>query len=309
MLGSGPFALAAGPDGTAPALPASVKSLPEPGLQNLFVLGANLFCGSAPEGEEGFASLARLGVKTILTVDGAKPDVAAAHKFGMRYLHIPHGYDGISTNTQAALVKAAQSAPGPIYIHCHHGLHRGPAAAAVICMANQGWSPAEGEALLKAAGTGSNYTGLYRTVRDFHPPAPEQLRAQPGVFPEQAEISGLIDLMVAIDERWDLLKAVRKAGYKTPPRHPDLQPAHEALILREHYREAQRLDEAARRGSDFLQRLRAAENASAELEDLLRTEPAAKSPALLDARFDAVAQACSACHKKYRDPAGISFHP
>ena len=33
--------------------------------------------GSSPEDESGFASLAKLGVKTIVSVDGAKPDVAA----------------------------------------------------------------------------------------------------------------------------------------------------------------------------------------------------------------------------------------
>ena len=29
------------------------------------------------------------------------------------------------------LARAARTLPGPIFVHCHHGMHRGPAAAAV----------------------------------------------------------------------------------------------------------------------------------------------------------------------------------
>src|SRR5688572_16858773 len=90
-----------------------VKPLPDPaGVHNLFVLGTNVYSGSTPEGEEGFAALEKLGVKTIISVDGAKPDVALAKKYGMRYVHLPHGYDGISTNLQLHLVKVGEELPG-----------------------------------------------------------------------------------------------------------------------------------------------------------------------------------------------------
>ncbi len=66
-----------------------------PGLHNVYRLTEQLLSGSSPEGEEGFRSLEKLGVKTILTVDGARPDVALAHKHGLRYVHLPIGYDGV----------------------------------------------------------------------------------------------------------------------------------------------------------------------------------------------------------------------
>lgn len=232
--------------GAAKSTPPGVKALEAAGIHNLFALGTNVFSGSSPDGEEGFAPLAKLGVKTIITVDGAKPNLELAHKYGMRYSHIPHGYDGVGTNTQALLAKAAQTVPGPIFVHCHHGMHRGPAAAAVICMANNGWTPAQGEAWLRTAGTGGNYVGLYQTVREFRPPTAEQLSALPSEFPEAINVSGLVDMMVEIDERWEHLKAVRKAGYQVPKEHPDILPAHEVVILWERYREAQLLPESAR---------------------------------------------------------------
>src|SRR5262245_25023905 len=49
-------------------------------LHNVFRVTTNLFSGSAPESEAAFAEIARLGVKTVLSVDGSKPSVELAHK-------------------------------------------------------------------------------------------------------------------------------------------------------------------------------------------------------------------------------------
>src|SRR5437868_1319905 len=122
-----------------------IKPINAHGIENAYALSRNLFSGSAPEGDEGFDALQKLGIKTIITVDGALPDVERAHAHGMRYIHLPHGYDGIPPQTQLQLIKAVETAGGPIYIHCHHGKHRGPVAAAVVCMAEKNWSPAEAQ--------------------------------------------------------------------------------------------------------------------------------------------------------------------
>src|SRR5262245_55603645 len=65
-------------------------------LPNAFRIHAKVMSGGLPAGEAAFAELAELGVKTIISVDGAKPDVMAAERHGLRYVHLPHGYDGIS---------------------------------------------------------------------------------------------------------------------------------------------------------------------------------------------------------------------
>jgi hypothetical protein len=282
--------------------------LEAPGLHHLFALAPDIYSGSSPEGDPAFEALAKLGVKTIITVDGATPDVERARKHGIRYVHLPHGYDGISTNVQQQLVKVATTLPGPFYVHCHHGRHRGPAAAAVLCLATRGWSSVQAEAWLGAAGTATNYTGLYQVVRDFHMPTTEQLDRLPAEFPETAKVSGLVDAMVGIDERWEHLKAVRASGYQAPNDHPDIQPANEAVILWEHYREAQRLADAAHHGTAFIERLKSAETEAREAERLLRAfaaTPAAGIRDQLDRSFDAMAKTCASCHKAYRDVAGI----
>src|SRR5688572_4281321 len=111
------------------------------GLHNVFKIDDRLYSGSSPDSDASFAELARLGVKVIISVDGSKPFVDLARKHGMRYVHLPIGYDGLPQQRIAELIKAAEGAPGPIYIHCHHGKHRGPAAVAAVCEGLRGWNP------------------------------------------------------------------------------------------------------------------------------------------------------------------------
>ena len=297
------LAFAAGSSSNRPA-PPGVKAVEAPGLHNVFTLGTIVISGSSPEGPQSFETLSALGVKTIITVDGAKPNVELARQFGMRYVHLPHGYDGIRPNLQLQLAKAGQSLPGPIYVHCHHGKHRGPTAAAILCMASNGWTPEQAETWLSVAGTATNYTGLYATVRRFKQPSPAQLSELSAEFVETAPVSGLIEAMVNVDERWEHLRAVQAAGYRPPKEHPDIDPADEAVILWEQYREAQRLPDAARHGMDFIERLEHAEIQAKEAERLLRifgTEPQRAVREQLDRTFTAMGKSCATCHKSYRD--------
>ena len=48
-----------------------------PSLRNLLHITDAIYCGGEPRTEEAFASLANLGVNTVISVDGAQPDVAA----------------------------------------------------------------------------------------------------------------------------------------------------------------------------------------------------------------------------------------
>ena len=106
-----------------------------PKLPNAYRLHPRVISGGQPEGEQAFARLKELGVKTVISVDGARPEVELARKYGLRYVHLPHGYDGVPDERASELAKAVRDLPGPVYIHCHHGKHRSPAAATVACVA------------------------------------------------------------------------------------------------------------------------------------------------------------------------------
>ena len=269
------------------------------GLHNVFSIGTNLFSGSSPDDDAGFETLKKLGIKTIISVDGAKPDTERAHAFGMRYIHLPHGYDGIVKKTQLELAKAAQVSEGPIYVHCHHGKHRGPAAVAIMCMADKGWSSTQAENWLHAAGTATNYTGLFSAICDFQPITADELKSIPTTFPASQQISGLVDAMVEIDHRFENLKSIRQAGFKTPPNHPDLVPSNEAILLMEHFRELQRTTDSKARGEKFLKALRESEVEAKSFEDLLKSSQPSRD--LLEKSFSSLANQCASCHKTFRD--------
>src|SRR5262249_9425334 len=154
----------------------STNPLQLPGLHNVFQITEKLYSGSSPEGDEGFSSLQKLGVKTIISVDGAKPDTERAHKYELRYVHLPIGYDGVPREQALRIAKAVRDLPGPIYLHCHHGKHRGPAAAAVAHLCLDDKCPVEAAlAVLKKAGTDPHYTGLYAAPVKLKRPSKEEL--------------------------------------------------------------------------------------------------------------------------------------
>lgn len=64
-------------------------------LHNAFVLTEKVISGGQPEDAAAFEELKKLGVKTIISVDGATPDVKLAKDHGMAYIHLPIGYDGV----------------------------------------------------------------------------------------------------------------------------------------------------------------------------------------------------------------------
>jgi protein tyrosine phosphatase (PTP) superfamily phosphohydrolase (DUF442 family) len=281
----------------APTNHAGFVRIEIPAIHNAFRVTDKVFSGSQPEGDEAFAAIAKLGVKTIISVDGSRPDIEAARKHGLRYIHLPFGYDGIPTNRVVELAKAVESQTGPVFVHCHHGLHRGPAAVAVICEATQNWTPTQAEAWMREAGTAADYAGLYRSATAFQRPTPAQLAAVKEL-PEVSKTSSLVEAMVVIDEHFSRLKLTQQAGWKTPPGHADITPEHEALQLWEQLREIARTDDAAQRSADYRTKLSAAEKAAESLRLALKSPDA---PTAIEVAFAKIGPSCAACHQQYRN--------
>lgn len=274
------------------------------GLHNVFRLNSHLYSGNGPEGDRSFESLKKLGIKTVISVDGAKPDLERAKKFGIRYVHLPIGYNGVPAEKALQIAKVVIELPGPIYIHCHHGQHRGPSAAAIALLCSDEKCRVEDAlAVLRSAGTDPRYTALFKSVKEFQRPTAEQLRNLPAELPESAKVVGMAQAMVTIDHSWDNLKKVRAAKWTAPPEHPDIDPVHEALQLVEGYRELQRLPEIARRPDEFRKFLNEGHEAAVELEQVLRGVNDKKEfdKEAAEKIFRRAGASCTQCHAKYRD--------
>jgi protein tyrosine phosphatase (PTP) superfamily phosphohydrolase (DUF442 family) len=268
-------------------------------LPNAVSLHNKVISGGLPEGDEAFQELERLGVKTVISVDGAKPDVAIAKKYGMRYVHLPHGYDGIPESRVQELAKAVHDLPGPIYIHCHHGKHRSPAAATVACVAAGLLEPKDALNVLTTAGTSNNYRGLYQSAESARRIDDAKLAALKGDFQETANLPPMAEAMVAMEHTHDHLKSIAAAKWKSPPDHPDLDPAHEALLLREHFTELLRTDSVQREPARFTELAKQGEAAAGDLETILRAPGTSHDRATK--ALEKVTQNCTACHREIRD--------
>jgi cytochrome c556 len=268
-------------------------------LENAFRVNPRLFSGGSPESDAAFAELQRLGVRVLISVDGTKPDVTAARRHGMRYIHLPIGYDAVPTHRWAELIAASKLAThGAVYLHCHHGRHRGPAAVAVLCQGTEGWTREASVAWMKQAGTAAEYDGLFRSVNAFRMPPANELPA-PGSLPETATTTSLVDGMVEIDHHFDHLKAAQTAAWTNLNAHPDVSPARAATLLHEALKELRRLPDSARRPEWYRQQLDAGISAAESLSALLRTAPV---DALRAHRaMQDLAATCKTCHRSHRN--------
>jgi protein tyrosine phosphatase (PTP) superfamily phosphohydrolase (DUF442 family) len=275
-------------------VPATAPFRDYDGLHNVLPVTDKLLSGSSPEGDAGFRSLQQLGVKTVISVDGATPDLERAKRLGLRYVHLPLGYDGIPAETGARIARAVRDLPGKVYLHCHHGKHRGPAAAAYARRCLDDTCPAaDALAFMKDAGTDPRYKGLFASVEGAKLLGSAELNAVPADFPETAEVPKMAALMVEIDGRADKLKAARTNRWRAAGGDP----ANDAVQLIEHYKEAARLPDAAKKPAGFRELLAAAEAEARRLEKAIR----AGDTSAADAAFAKSTTACFQCHKQYRD--------
>ena len=268
-----------------------------PGLPRMYHVSDKIMTGYEPLGALGFESLKALGVKTIVSVDGAMPNVELARSNGMKYVHIPIGYDGIPDEAARAITRVMRDLDGPVYFHCHHGRHRGPSAAAIALRAETGCGADEALSVLSKCGTGKEYKGLWKSVADYKAPK------EGAPLPELHEISpvdSLAEAMAKMDRIHDNLSLLKKAAWQAPRDHPDLSAEHEALILGESLRTAARLNTSHDREEDLWLRMKEEECEVFHLHDALKAEDLKEA----DRHFDKIQNNCSACHVIYRNNKG-----
>lgn len=279
-----------------PALTAE-KPADYDGLHNVVAYSKDLYSGSAPEGH-GLETLANMGIRTVISVDGAQPDVDEAEALGMRYVHLPIGYDGIDETRKLELIRAYRDLPGPIYVHCHHGKHRSAGAASAMAV---GLGKANNEMALtrmKVSGTAPNYKGLYACATDTHTATDAQISSASDAFPKRWKTTGLVQGMVDVDYAFDNLKAIEKASWSAPKDHPDLVPVAEVGRISHIFREMKDDAEVKKQNAEFHAFLKGSNEAADSLEKGL-LEGASHEE--LGKRMKALNQSCKDCHVKFRD--------
>jgi protein tyrosine phosphatase (PTP) superfamily phosphohydrolase (DUF442 family) len=292
----------------ASAKPAPGEPLKAGAMDNVYRLTPEIYSSSQPETDADFDAIKRLGVTTIITVDGSAPNVELAKKHGLRYIHLPMGYESLPPEEGLRLAKAVETSPGPVLIHCHHGKHRGPAAAAAACIATQNWTNAKAIDWLHQAGISPNYRQLIDDIEHYRPPSKSQLAAASTEFPERVPPPPYVDAMVSIDNLFDSITKASKAGFPNLATEKVNGTAHNAILLAEQFRELTRSPVLAERPAELQQMMTVT---AADAEALQKSLHALESPAppageldRAQAIYAKVAKSCTACHAKFRNNAG-----
>ncbi len=234
-----------------------------------------VFVGPLPSGDD-WKALRERGIQTVVGVDGLPPDVDAARTHGLRVVHIPIGYDGIDHHAAGQLTRVAHELPRPIYVCCHHGKHRGPAAAALVCRAAGLLDEAGAIQLLQGAGTDRRYAGLWRDVRRFQPL--DNNAELPELSPRSA-VSPLRLAMSQLDRAWDAHQAAAT----------DQQRRETHLLVREALKESRRA--AAAKPKTPTAMIERFDHQLAGWSNPKRTTKPTQEPG----------QSCLDCHERFRD--------
>jgi len=180
------------------------------------------------------------------------------------------------------LLSAVTALPGPVYIHCHRGLHRGPAAAVAVCRLISDLDAPTAEKLLEDLGTARKYPGLYDAVENLTPVTETELLHHPAAkLPAVAKVPPLVEQMVKIEAHWESLSKRLKAPIQWDD---DLRSG--MVLLEELAAEAARLAPTAAW--------------QAEIEQFATAVREAVRGASNDV-IEPLKERCVACHQRYRD--------
>jgi uncharacterized protein (TIGR01244 family) len=165
----------------AAALVLGIASLPAAaqinvaGVPNFHQINEHVYRGAQPS-NEGFQSLAKLGVKTVIDLREAgnrsteeQKEVEAA---GMHYIGIP--FRGMSAPTAENMAKVLalfnNAAAGTVFVHCRRGADRTGTVIACYRIAHDGWD--NRKALQEAKGFGMSWTetAMKHYVLGYHSP-------------------------------------------------------------------------------------------------------------------------------------------
>jgi len=154
---------------------AATASVTVPGVGNFEKVNNHVYRGAQPT-EEGFQSLAKLGIRTVidLQVPGdsrAANEVKYVKAAGMQYISVP--MRGMQTPSNASIAKVLalleDTTTGPVFVHCHRGADRTGGVIACYRIEHDHWMNARALAEARSMGMSWFELAIQHYVRSYQP--------------------------------------------------------------------------------------------------------------------------------------------
>jgi tyrosine-protein phosphatase SIW14 len=142
------------------------------GVPNFHQVDENIYRGAQPR-DQGFANLAKLGIKTVVDLRGEHSEENAVQSAGMRYVRLPWREFKAPTDSQieALLSLLNDSSEWPVFVHCRRGADRTGTAIACYRIAHDHWSNQQALAEARSFGMSSLEVGMQHYILRFGAPA------------------------------------------------------------------------------------------------------------------------------------------
>jgi protein-tyrosine phosphatase len=146
------------------------------GVRNFDQVDEQVYRGAQPS-DEGFRSLAKLGVRVVLDLreadDRSTAEERAVTASGMKYVNVP--MTGLNPPTTVEITKILalleDGKAGPVFVHCKRGADRTGAVIAAYQIDFLKWNNARALKDAKSHGMGSFQLPRQEYVRTFQPRA------------------------------------------------------------------------------------------------------------------------------------------
>jgi len=134
------------------------------GLKNVGRIAPGVYRGAQPA-PEGYATLKKMGIKTVINLRTTLNEKRAVEAAGMKSVEIPMGMFNNGDLHKVDKIVAIMADPPnrPVFVHCKLGKDRTGIVVAVYRMKMEGWPPDLAEAEMESFG----FNGIWINLRHF----------------------------------------------------------------------------------------------------------------------------------------------
>jgi len=132
----------------------------------------HVYRGAQPH-DQGFAALAKIGIKTVIDLRGESSEEHPVQQAGMHYVRLPwSGYKApADTQVAAVLSLLTDSSEWPVFVHCRRGADRTGTAIACYRIAHDHWTNQQALAEAMTFGMSSMEIAMQHFILRFTAPA------------------------------------------------------------------------------------------------------------------------------------------